>query len=357
MSPAGKRRAVVEAPPTARTTSTERRTETWSRGAAALAILGVLAVVLAGLAAVGVGLSGMLPDPVGLQVASVGAVLVTTAYAVAVASRSGGRSAVYGGVALLLGIAAVTLDLAALRAGLAIFTVALSAVLGVLATVPAVHFWHALREVAIAMLVAGGGGLAAVGYLPRVDPGRFSYAGLLLAMVAILVIVWGLGAATHGLGARGLGMVVVGGGLLAAMLVYGELLSRYGTPGLVELSQDAAHWMRESLGGAPRPVLALVGVPALLWGCHQRARRRQGWWACAFGVAATAPLAAWMVYPPWPWTVTALSVLYSLLVGIVVGYLVIRADVAFSSPRGRRAHDAETASGVRPEPPRGAPLL
>ena len=28
---------------------------------------------------------------------------------------------------------------------------------------------------------------------------------------------------------------------------------------------------------------ALVGVPALVWGCHMRARRRQGWWVCAFG--------------------------------------------------------------------------
>ena len=40
-----------------------------------------------------------------------------------------------------------------------------------------------------------------------------------------------------------------------------------------------------------------LGVPALVWGTHMRARRRQGWWVCAFGVGATAPIAQLLVDP------------------------------------------------------------
>src|SRR3954452_12070226 len=41
-------------------------------------------------------------------------------------------------------------------------------------------------------------------------------------------------------------------------------------------------WSRNHLGAFPRPIEAVLGVPALAWGCHMRARRRQGWWLCAF---------------------------------------------------------------------------
>ena len=66
------------------------------------------------------------------------------------------------------------------------------------------------------------------------------------------------------------------------------MLRRYGAPDLVDTLLDGRTWALDTLGGAPRPVQALLGVPALVWGTHMRARRRQGWWVCAFGVAAAA---------------------------------------------------------------------
>ena len=51
----------------------------------------------------------------------------------------------------------------------------------------------------------------------------------------------------------------------------------------------------------------MLGVPALAWGVHMRARRRQGWWVCAFGVAATVPVANSLVNPAITLTESGLS--------------------------------------------------
>ena len=91
--------------------------------------------------------------------------------------------------------------------------------------------------------------------------------------------------------------VVAGSLVLALTLGYAELLRRYGTESLVETLDDAVRWSHHHLGAFPRPIVALLGVPALTWGTHMRARRRQGWWVCAFGVALTAPVAYCLVDP------------------------------------------------------------
>ena len=75
-----------------------------------------------------------------------------------------------------------------------------------------------------------------------------------------------------------------------------------------------------------------------------RARRRQGWWLCAFGVAATTPVANALVNPAISLLECGLSVLYGLVVGLVIGYAVIRADLALTGSRGqggRRLEEAE----------------
>jgi undecaprenyl-diphosphatase len=76
-------------------------------------------------------------------------------------------------------------------------------------------------------------------------------------------------------------------------------------------------WSRDHLGAFPRPIETVLGVPALAWGCHMRARRRQGWWLCAFGVAATAPVASALVNPAISLVECGLSVLYGLVIGLV----------------------------------------
>ncbi|GGO73422.1 hypothetical protein [Nocardioides deserti] len=287
----------------------------------------------------------------------VGAVAVATTYTWALAARTGGRPQVFAALALLLGVLALALDDDALRTGAAVLTCVGSAVLGVMATVPARRFGEAARECGLALVIAAVGALATVGFEPRVAVVRFEYVTLGLALLAAFLLVHRLGAGLHGLGRRGLVAVLVGTALLAVTLAYAELLRRYGTAGLVTSLLDAVRWSRDTLGAFPRPIEAVLGVPALVWGCHMRARRRQGWWVCAFGVCATAPVANSLANPSISLLECALSVLYGAAVGLLLGYAVIRADLALTGPRGRRSRRAEEAAAGRPEPRRAEALL
>jgi hypothetical protein len=289
-----------------------------------------------------------------------GSVAVVTAYSWALAARTGGRPVVVGALALVLGVVAVLSDDDSLRTGAAVLTCVVSAVLAVMATVPAVRFVHAVRECVVAVLIGGVGALATVGFEPVVRVARFEYVTLGLAFLAALAAVYRLGAGLHGLGRRGVVTVLLGSAVLALTLAYAELLRRYGTPGLVEASLDAVAWGRDNLGAFPRPLESVLGIPALAWGVHMRARRRQGWWVCAFGVAATVPAANALVNPSITLVEAGLSVLYGLVVGVVLGFLVIRLDLALTGPRGgrgRRGRRAEEATALRPEPARTRALL
>jgi hypothetical protein len=176
-------------------------------------------------------------------------------------------------------------------------------------------------------------------------------------MVGVFAIVYRLGAGLHGLGRRGIVIVLIGTGVLALTLAYAELLRRYGTPGLVGNLLDAAAWSRDNLGAIPRPLVAILGVPALAWGVHMRARRRQGWWVCAFGVALTAPVAYALVDPGRTVVEATLATSYGAVIGFAIGYLLIRIDLRLTGPRptgprGRRLAETEEATAVRPEPGR-----
>lgn len=318
--------------------------------------------VAAGLAALVAAMAGRNPTldvgPVGgLGLSDAGAVLVGSGYAWGLAARTGGRPFLFGVLALLVGGATVWTDSDLLRSGCAVMTAAVGAVLAVMTTVPTVRFLAAVREVLVAFVTAAVGALAAVGFEPTIRLVRFEYVTLAVALVIALGLVYRLGAGFHGLGRRGLVMTVGGAAMLGASLVYAELLRTYGTPGLVESAYDVVAWSREHLGAFPRPLQALLGVPALVWGCHQRARRRQGWWASAFGVAATVPLADMMINPGLSLAEVGLIEAYTLVVGLLVGYLVIRLDLALTGSRGSRARRAERAGAIRPEPARTQPLL
>ena len=312
---------------------------------------GLLAV---GVVALGLALAGI--GPAWLD--GVGAVASATAYSALLANRTGGRPLVFGALALACGIAVVVSDVAALRSGAAVMVTVIAAVLAVLATKPAVRFHHAVLETLVATSTAILGALAAVGFRPDLDVARFGYLTIFLSFALAFVLVYRLGAGLHGLGRRGLVLIVVGTLLLALALAYGELLRRYGTPGLVQTVVDAFVWMDEHLGAAPQALMSVLGIPALIWGVHQRARRRQGWWACAYGVAATARPAYLLVRPDVSPVEALLAVAYSVVVGIVLGFLVVRVDLFVTgSGGGRRSVRAEEALAVRPEPSRTRPLL
>ncbi len=286
-----------------------------------------------------------------------GAVLVASTYTWALAARTGGRPVVFGTLALALGLGVVLSDVEELRTGAAVLTCVVASVLAVMATVPAVRVIHAARECAIAVGIAAIGALAAVAFEPTITVARFEYLTFAISLVAALAVIFRLGAGLHGLGRRGAIIVVVGTVILAVTLLYAELLRRYGTPGLVDSSLGAVRWSRETLGAFPRPIETLLGVPALAWGVHMRARRRQGWWVCAFGVAGTSAVASALANPSVTLTEGCLAVLYGLVLGIGLGALVIRLDLALTGSRGQRSRAAEEATAVRPEPGRSQPLL
>jgi hypothetical protein len=197
---------------------------------------------------------------------------------------------------------------------------------------------------------------AAVGFEPTVAAERFDIVALLLALVMAFTIVYRLGAGLHGLGRRGLIIVAIGLAVLFATLAYAELLRRYGAQTFVSSSLDFADATSARIGAFPRPLVVLLGVPALVWGTHVRARRRQGWWVCAFGVAATVPLASGLVAPDSSYLEAGLRAAYSVVPGLLLGYLLIRVDLALTGPRGRRGRRAEEAGPHRPEPSRFAEL-
>jgi hypothetical protein len=287
----------------------------------------------------------------------VGAVTIAVTFTATLAARTGGRPVVFGGVALAVGVVTLVTEEDFLRTGAAVMTCTIAAVLGVMATVPAARFVQVVRECVIAMAIGGVGALATVGFEPPIAVVRFEYASFALSLAGAFFLVYRLGAGLHGLGRRGVIIVAVGGVVLAITLLYAELLRRYGTPGLVEALLDVVRWSRANLGAFPRPIETVLGVPALAWGCHMRARRRQGWWVCAFGVAATSAAANSLVNPAITVRESGLSVLYGLVVGLLIGWAVIRLDLAFTGPRGRRARVAESTAAIRPEPPRTHALL
>jgi hypothetical protein len=286
-----------------------------------------------------------------------GAVAVTTLYAFALGVRTGGRPLLTAALALLLSSAAAVTGIPVLLAGATVVTAAMGAILGVIVTVPAARFAGVVRECLVAAFVASVAAFAANAYDAKVSVDRAEYLVLALSLLGTLALVYRLGAGFPGLGTRG-AVVVVGGLLLLALsLAYTEALARWGSPELIRSMEQVYRDARTTLGGVPRPLEALLGIPALAWGVSTRARRRQGWWPCAFGAVAFAGISATLIDRRMTLLEAGITVGYGVVIGLVLGYLVIRVDAFLSGTRGARARRAEEATAHRPEPRRTAPLL
>lgn len=323
-------------------------------GVLVLGTAALLWVAINGILSGSTTLSELGPAPEWLDGA--GSVAVVTALSWLLATRTAGRALVSAGLALVLGVASLLIGGRVLPTGAAVMTCVVGGVYAVMVTVPAITWWKAVREALVATLVSAITAFAAVGFEPTVAPERFDLAALLVALALVVTIVYRLGAGLHGLGRRGLIAVAIGLAVLVGTLAYAELLRRYGAQSFVSSVLDFADETSERIGAFPRPLVVLLGIPALVWGTHVRARRRQGWWVCAFGVAATVPLASGLVVPDSSYLEAGLRAAYSLVLGLLVGYLVIRTDLALTGPRGRRGRRAEEAGPHRPEPSRFAEL-
>lgn len=320
-----------------------------------------LAVTGIGLLAVLLGSARLLPEvgaAAGLPawVPRAGAAAISTTYAFGLASRAGGRARVSGGLALVLTAAAVLSEHPVLVAGAAVSTAVLAGVLAVMATSPAARFAGVVRECLVAVAVAVVGAFAVAGYGAQVSVERAGYLALGVSLLGALGLVYRLGAGMHGLHRRGSIMLVGGVVLLATSLAYTEALARWGPPELVRGIAEAAGMIRSRLGAVPRPLDVFVGFPALAWGVSTRARSSQGWWVCAFAAPVLAVVALSLVDADRSPQEAGLSLLYGTALGLMLGYLVIRADRFLTGARGRRARRLEEASAHRPEPGRMRPL-
>ena len=286
-----------------------------------------------------------------------GAVVVTTMFSLALAVRTGGRPMVVGVLAAALSAGAVLSAMPVLLASAAVSTAVVGAVLGVMVTTPAARVAGVVRECLVAVLVAGVAAFAANAYDAQVSVGRAGYLVLGLSLLGALALAYRLAAGLHGLGRRGAIMLVSGVGLMVLILAYTEALSRWGSPELVSTFERTSRDVRDLIGAVPHPAEFLLGVPALAWGVSTRARRRQGWWGTGFGAAGTVAVTVTLLDPRLPLSEAGLGTLYSLVAGLLLGYLVIRADSFLSGARGRRARRLEEASAHRPEPGRSYPLL
>jgi hypothetical protein len=275
--------------------------------------------------------------------------------AIGLAVRSGGRLLPALAISPLVGAGAVVSQSSELLAGAAVGTGVLAACLAVLGTTPAPSYWRAVLEVVLAEAVATAGALGVAGFRVDTDPDRFVYTVLALSIAAAIALVYRLGGGLHGLGRSGVLLVAATLVLLVIGLAYTAALTRWGSPELRLDIESAKQWMRDNLGAVPHPIEFLLGVPALVWGVTMRDRRRQGWWVCAFGTAATATAATRLVGEDLTTIHTALGAAYSIALGLVLGYVVIRLVRLLRGKPGRRAARV-AAPGHRPEPRRLEPL-
>jgi len=262
---------------------------------------------------------------------------------------------------LLVGLAgaAVALVLTVVLAHVVMFVTGavVGAVLGVMGTVPAARFPGVVRECLLATLVAVLTAFAVEAYDAQVSAARAGYLVLGLSLIGALLLAYRLAAGLHGLGRRGLVMLVSGLGLLAVSLAYTEALARWGSPEVVDTFDGMTNGIRDAIGAVPRPTEFLLGIPALAWGVSTRARRRQGWWGTGFGAAGLATVTVSLLDHRVSLLEAGLATAYSVAVGLVLGYLVIRADKFLSGARGRRARRMEEAAAHRPEPGRMHALM
>jgi hypothetical protein len=289
------------------------------------------------------------------NVTRMGAVVATWLAIVVLARRCGGRSiliGVFAGVVLGL-VTAYPEDWALAGAGVTAATV--HGVLGMTLTRPAKGL-RPLREMLVSALIGAAGAVVVTGYDVMLRPFRFRIMVLTLVLLAGFALAWRLGQGVGSLGRRGL--VLIGGGVLvlALSIAYSQAIRAWGSPGVVSSVSDLVDTLEARLGAVPRPIEALVGFPALVWGVATRTRRRQGWWMCAFGALGAAGVATSLIQPTTPFVDSITATGYDLVIGGLLGLVLIGLD-RLATGRGRRAATMVDDPLERPEPARFAPLM
>lgn len=200
-----------------------------------------------------------------------------------------------------------------------------------------------VREAVVAGFVAVVGAVVVSGYDVTLRAFRFR------ALVLLLCLVGGLALADRLRRWRGLGMPARAAVVVAAVafLVFVGVVEgvwHVGQPVDSDLVTDARDGVLHVGQLGLRPVEALVGVPALVWGAARRSRGVSGWWLSAFGVLGTAGIATSLVQAD-----TALGQSLAVTgVGLAVGTLLGLGAVAVEAAVVRRRAGSTPAGSPEP---------
>lgn len=267
---------------------------------------------------------------------------------IALTIRVGGHLRIWIPIAAGLALSAVTIQASSLITSAAGLTAVLAAVLAVMITRPAVTAVEVLREVFFSMTVAVAGMVGVAAWGAHVNPSRFGLVTLAAALGLAITIVWKLGAGLHGLGRVHLAVIVATATLVVAVVIYAAFVRAHGSADLVEAIKNFILWMRRTIGGVPRPLELLIGFPALVVGVSMRSRQREGWWVEVFAVIGTALITAALVssaaYPSY----VLISLAYSAVPGLALGFVLRYILVGPPTTRSSRAVERP----VRDEPGR-----
>jgi hypothetical protein len=280
------------------------------------------------------------------------AALLMIVFAIGLTHRGGGHMRIWLPMTAALGVAAVTFETNVLLASAAAVTAVLSSVWAVMVTRPVTTAIGAIREFALALLVAMSGTIAVAAWNAPVDYQRFNLIVLTASLALAITLVWNLGAGLHGLGRQNLAILLGVAGLVMLVIAYSSFVRTHGSQSLVQGFSDLVIWTRRTFHGAPRPIEVLIGFPALIVGVSLRSKRREGWWILVFAVIGTAVLTTSLVSPGAYPKYIGLSTLYSSVFGLIVGLVLRRQFMREPSSRAARA----IAPVVRVEPPRFAAL-
>lgn len=280
------------------------------------------------------------------------AAVLMTVFVIGLVHRAGGHMRLWCPPVVVLAVAALVTERQALLASSVVLTGVLAAVWSVMVTRPARSLLAVLREYAIALLAAISGALAVAAWNVDVNYQRFGLVVLAASLSIAIALVWSLGAGLHGLGRQNFLVLIGVAALLLLVLAYSSFVRAHGSQALIDAITDLVIWARETFRGVPRPVEVLLGFPALIVGVSMRSRRREGWWVLVFAVVGTSVLTTSLVSPGAFPTYIALSTVYSIVLGGIVGLIVRSQVIVERSSRAARHFEEEH----RVEPGRFAPL-
>lgn len=283
------------------------------------------------------------------SVARVGAVVGTWCSVVLVTRRIGGPLAIVAGFGALSGAAVLVFERGwVLAAGAAVAAVTFG-LLGMVMTRPAAGV-RALREVAVTTVCGAAGLIVVSGFAVSVHPYRFRLMVLAATLVGAFAFARRLGLGFASLGRRGAVLIVGAVVVLAVAVAYVQAVRHWGSSDVVG-SLGTNGRVRRWLWASPRPIEALVGFPALVWGVVIRNRRRQGWWMTAFGSLAATGIATSLVQPSVTLGPAAAATGYDVAIGSLLGLLLVAADRLITGS-GRGSRVARAGVPDRPEPAR-----